>query len=480
MYGIKIIRNHELSLTRQICDHLRKLIENENLKCGERLPSTRQMSRELNVSRNVILEVYEQLSAEGYLESQVGSGTYIAENIYIKRSNDNKSTGQNDKGNIALSNQKDSELIYFAGGIPDLQMFPGKIWSKCIKEAFLEEDKSLYSYGNISGDLRLRKALTEYLFRMKGIQCAPEQILIVSGSSDGFILTAKALSNTYDSVFVEEPTVNFIKNIFLDQGYTISPVNVDDDGINIEELEKEKERNLTIITPSHQFPTGSILTIQKRQRLIEFAERTDSFLVEDDYDSEFRLKGIPIPPLQVLNPSRVIYVGTFSKNCYPGLRLGFLVVPDKLLNRFIEIKEKLNIYTPTIKQRAMAGFIAEGHLERHIYTMKKLYKKRRELLHSLLVERFRNDISIKGDETGMHLQVEFTNPELSNLDWEKAVNYGVKVDSFEKYSINKGKNDNKIVLGYGNLNYNEIQEGIKKLYDFIKEAGRKVPDPSFI
>ena len=125
---------------------------------------------------------------------------------------------------------------------------------------------------------------------------------------------AKVLSDTYNSVFVEEPTVNFIKNIFLDQGYTIKPVNVDDDGINTEELEKEEERNLAIITPSHQFPTGSILTIQKRQRLIEFAERTDSFLVEDDYDSEFRLKGIPIP--QVLNPSRVIYVGTFSKNCY--------------------------------------------------------------------------------------------------------------------------------------------------------------------
>ena len=467
MYGIKIIRNYELSLTRQICDQLRKLIENENLKCGERLPSSRQMSRELNVSRNVILEVYEQLNAEGYLESQVGSGTYIAENIYKKRTNDNKKTSHDNRGNTATNKQKESELIHFAGGIPDLKMFPGKIWSKYIKEAFLKEDNSLYSYGNISGDLRLRKALTKYLFHIKGIQCSPEQILIVSGSSDGFILTAKVLSNTYNSVFVEEPTVNFIKNIFLDQRYNIIPVNVDDNGINIEELEKEKERKIIIITPSHQFPTGSILTIQKRQRLIEFAERTDSFLVEDDYDSEFRLKGIPIPPLQVLNPSRVIYVGTFSKNCYPGLRLGFLVVPDRLLHRFIEIKEKLNIYTPTIKQRAMAGFIAEGHLERYIYTMKKIYKKRRELLNSLLVERFRNDISIKGDETGMHLQVEFTNPEFHNLDWKKAVNYGVKIDSFENYSFNPGYNTNKIVLGYGNLDNNKIQEGINRLYNFV-------------
>lgn len=467
MYGIKIIRNHELSLTRQICDQFRKMIENGNLKCGERLPSTRQMSRELNVSRNVTLEVYEQLSAEGYLESRVGSGTYVAGNINRKSNNGINATVHDHRGKIAHSKQKGADLIYFASGIPDLKLFPGKIWSKYIKEAFLEEDQSLYSYGNISGDIRLRRVLTDYLFRLKGIQCTLEQILIVSGSSEGFILMAKVLSDTYNSVFVEEPTVNFIKNIFLDQGYTIKPVNVDDDGINTEELEKEEERNLAIITPSHQFPTGSILTIQKRQRLIEFAERTDSFLVEDDYDSEFRLKGIPIPPLQVLNPSRVIYVGTFSKNCYPGLRLGFLVVPVQLLNKFMEVKRRLNMYTPTIKQRAMAGFIAEGHLERHIYTMKKTYKKRRELLHSLLVERFKNEIRIKGDETGMHLQVEFTNPELSNLDWDEAEKFGVEVDSFTEFCINKGTNRNKIVLGYGNLSDNEILEGVNRLYDFV-------------
>ena len=467
MYGIKIIRNHELSLTRQICDQLRKSIETGNLKCGERLPSTRQMARELNVSRNVVLEVYEQLTAEGYLESRVGSGTYVAGNINRKINNPPNAAGYEKREDITDNKQMGADLIYFASGIPDLKLFPGKIWSKYIKEAFLEEDQSLYSYGNISGDIRLRRVLTDYLFRLKGIQCTLEQILIVSGSSEGFILMAKVLSDTYNSVFVEEPTVNFIKNIFLDQGYTIKPVNVDDDGINTKELEKEEERNLAIITPSHQFPTGSILTIQKRQRLIEFAERTDSFLVEDDYDSEFRLKGIPIPPLQVLNPSRVIYVGTFSKNCYPGLRLGFLVVPVQLLNKFMEVKRKLNMYTPMTKQRAMAGFIAGGHMERHIYTMKKIYKKRRELLHSLLVERFKNNIRIKGDETGMHLQVEFTNPGLSNLDWDEAKKYGVEVDSFAEFCLNKGTNRNKIVLGYGNLSDNEIQEGVNRLYDFV-------------
>lgn len=467
MYGIKIIRNHELSLTRQICDQLRKSIETGNLKCGERLPSTRQMARELNVSRNVVLEVYEQLTAEGYLESRVGSGTYVAGNINRKINNPPNAAGYEKREDITDNKQMGADLIYFASGIPDLKLFPTKIWSKYMKEAFLEEDQSLYGYGNISGDIRLRRALTDYLFRMKGIQCTPEQILIVSGSSEGFILIAKALADTYNSVFVEEPTVNFIKNIFLDQGYTLKPVKVDDDGINTEELEKEEERNLAVITPSHQFPTGSILTIQKRQRLIEFTERTGSFLVEDDYDSEFRLKGIPIPPLQVLNPSRVIYVGTFSKNCYPGLRLGFLVVPVQLLNKFIEVKRRLNMYTPTIKQRAMAGFIAGGHLERHIYTIKKIYKKRRELLHSLLVERFKNDIRIKGDETGMHLQVEFTNPGLSNLDWDEAKKYGVEVDSFAEFCLNKGTNRNKIVLGYGNLNDNEIQEGVNRLYTFV-------------
>lgn len=465
MFGIKINRNLDLSLIRQICDQLRNLIEKNRLKSGEKLPSTRQMAEELKISRNVMIEVYEQLIAEGYLESQIGSGTYVTENIIQNK------YSNNDFADIMLKIDKqeeiDNDIIHFAGGIPDLRSFPRKLWSKYYRLAIEDSPDNLFDYGDITGDYELKQSLTDYIFRIKGIQCHPEQIIIISGSSEGFLLIAKVFSKTNNIIYVEDPTVSFIRSIFNNLKYNLHPLKVEQDGMEINQLIQNNESRLILVTPSHQFPTGSVLSIQKRQQLIKIAETTDNYLIEDDYDSEFRLKGIPIPPIQVLNPTRVIYVSTFSKNMYPGLRLGFLIVPPKLLENFYQVKTMLNIRTSTIKQRAMANFIKNGHLDRHIYNMKKIYKNRRSLLTRLLKNNFKDNVAIHGDETGMHLQAEFLPEEYCNINWNCSVKYGVKVHSFEEYSIEKCKNRNRIVLGYGNLNTTEIKIGIKKLYNFL-------------
>lgn len=472
MFGIRIDRNLELSLTRQICDQLRNLIEDNVLKSGERLASTRQMAEELRISRNIMIEVYEQLTAEGYLESKVGSGTYVADHIihvgYIKK---NKRKKNALRERILQDRDKiNDDMIYFEGGIPDLKLFPRKLWSKYLKLAVENSQSDIFNYGDIMGDYTLKKVLSDYIFRVKGIQCHPDQIIIVSGSSEGFMLLARAFKNKYKEIHVEDPTVNFIKNIFNNQNYQIKPIRVDQNGMKIEKLEGYCHPNLILLTPSHQFPTGSILTIQRRQRAIKIAEKTGSYIIEDDYDSEFRLKGIPIPPLQVLNPERVIYVSTFSKNMFPGLRLGFLVIPVDLINIIHTVKTRLNIRTSTINQRTLANFIKDRHLDRQIYRMKKEYKKRRALITSLLNKKFADDIILNGDKTGMHLQVEFHPDKHSQINWKHSEKYGVKVDTFEDYSLIKGKNSNKIVLGYGNLNSEQINTGIERLHRFLGES----------
>ncbi len=466
MFGLKINRNLELSLTRQLCDQFRNIIENKILKSGERLPSTRQIARELKISRNVMIEVYEQLIAEGYLDSKIGSGTYVSENViqneYIQRK-DRKNTLKNPENNSDV-NSKD--LICFASGIPDLIQFPRKLWSKYLKMVVEDSPIDLFDYGDTLGDFDLRKTLSEYVFRVKGINCSPDQIIIVSGSAEGFMLIAKVFSSKYRSVYVEDPTVNFIKNIFNNLDYQVKPILVDEHGMDISKIEDNNKAKLILLTPSHQFPSGSILPVQRRQMAIKIAETTNSYIIEDDYDSEFRLKGVPIPPLQVLNPSRVIYISTFSKNMCPGLRLGFLIIPEVLKDSFQKMKTALYIRTSTIKQRAMAKFIKDGHLDRLIYQMKKEYKKKRALTISTLNKLFK-DIIIKGDETGMHLQVEFLEERYNNIKWNNAEQFGVKVNTFEEYSIIKGKNHNKLVLGYGNLNSSQIEEGIRRLYKFL-------------
>ncbi|MFP4015417.1 MAG: PLP-dependent aminotransferase family protein [Halanaerobiales bacterium] len=469
MFGLKVNRNSDLSLTRQLCDQLRDIIEKKQINGGERLPSTRQMSREYKVSRNVIIEVYEQLIAEGYLESKLGSGTYVSENIYDNEFIERNRSGYSEE-RLIVENQIDEDIIHFAGGIPDFELFPGKQWSNYLKMAVEDSPSVIFDYGDIMGDYELKKVLTEYLFRVKGIRCNPDQIIIVSGSAQGFLLISRVFEDKYNSICVEEPTVNFIKTIFKNLYYDINPVNVDQNGMQIDELIKDNTPRLILLTPSHQYPTGSILPIQRRQKAIEIAETTDSYLIEDDYDSEFRLKGVPIPPLQVLNPSRVVYVSTFSKNMSPGLRMGFLVVPKDLLDKFYDMKTALYLRTSTIKQRAMANFINDGHLDRQIYQMRKEYKKRRSLLAETLIEIFREDISIKGDETGMHLHLEFHSEKYNSINWDQSNSYGVQVHTFNEYSISKQENFNKhLVLGYGNLSTSQIKEGIKRLELFIKD-----------
>jgi len=337
MYGITIDKGSALSVTRQLCMQLRAMIESGQLKEGTRLLPTRVLAKEWGIARNVVIEVYEQLTAEGYLECRVGSGTYVAEGIMLApRVGARVVASEAPASGMAHADR--SDIIDFATGIPDLELFPRTAWARYVRNAAESFADAEAGYGDIRGEWNLRCAIRDYVFRAKGIQCSPEQIFICSGASEGLMLTALSLSPSFHSIYMENPTIEFTRDIFEQSGYKLVPVEADRNGMNIDSLNGMAPEHLALLTPSHQFPTGSLLSIQRRQRAIRLAEEADSYLIEDDYDSEFRLRGIPVPPLQTLSPSRVIYVGTFSKTLSPNLRIGFLIVPPALTDRIESVR----------------------------------------------------------------------------------------------------------------------------------------------
>lgn len=471
MYGIYINRESKLPVTRQICQQLRRIIESGQLTAGTRLLPTRVLAKEWGIARNVVIEVYEQLTAEGYLEGRVGSGTYVAEGIFP--SPNRRIAPPSSKQPIQRQITTGYEhVIDFATGVPDQNMFPRHIWAKYLKEAAESSEYEDPDYGHIKGEFALRSAICDYVFRAKGIQCSPEQIVIVSGATEGFSLLARSLSSRFHSIYIEDPTIDITRDIFQTMNYNLIPVEVDHSGMRVDALASITPGHLVLLTPSHQFPTGSVLSIQRRHQVIRMLEEADSFAIEDDYDSEFRLRGIPVPPLQTLSPSRVIYVGTFSKTLSPSLRIGFMIVPPSLTDTIAEMKDKLNLHTPYIIQKALSQYMLDGHLERHIHTMKKMYKKRRNALTERLQHLFGQDISILGDDAGMHLHIIFHPEPYALLPWNDTASYGFRVEPVSNYRISSSSplRSTGIVLGYGNLSSEEIEEGLRRLYLFASSC----------
>ncbi|WP_199617679.1 MocR-like pyridoxine biosynthesis transcription factor PdxR [Paenibacillus alkalitolerans] len=457
---------HQGSVMMQLCTHLRAMIESGDLQAGFKLPPTRTAAQELGIARSIIIEVYEQLIAEGYLDSRVGSGTFVAGGIQVRfRRLAEPGAWQipAESARIAANNG----VIDFRGGAPDPRLFPRRLWGKYLRETADRTGEELLDYGDIRGDSALRSALASYLFRVKGIRCHPEQVVIVSGSSEGFLLIATACSQMVRTVYVEEPTIDIVPAIFRRIGYTLSPVDVDEKGMDIDRIGPEEPGGLLVLTPSHQYPTGSVLPIQRRQQVVRLAEAAGHYIIEDDYDSEFRHSGVPIPPLQTLAPSRVIYSGTFSKTLSPSLRLGFLVLPPQLADTVIRTKADLNLFAPTIAQHALAKFIKDGHFDRHVQRMKQVYKRRRGVLAEALKRHFGDGVDIRGDEAGMHLQASFEEGRCARLKWEEAEAFGVRLNSLEDYALGKGRHHHQVVLGYGKLDDKEIAEGVARLRRFI-------------
>ena len=459
MAWVPINRNSGVPLIRQVYGQFRAGILSGALAAGQRLPSTRSLAEELSVSRNVVLEAYEQLMAEGFIAGRHGSGTYVAAGAGLLGADglmqpDEEPTADTPK------------LIDFRTGVPAVGLVPRKKLARIFHAVCLDAPSSVWGYAAPEGCRELRQALSRYLFRTRGVICSPGHIIVTTGASQGVSLCAKLLTAPGDEVLVEDPLHHDLHRILTAHGAALRPVPADEHGLDTGQIPADARPRLIYLTPSHQFPLGGILPIQRRIDLIRLAEKSGAIIIEDDYDSEFRFRGQPVSALQGLSPAQVIYAGTFSKILSPALRLGFLVVPDALLHACRALKFLSDRHSPVLEQLVLARFIDDGHLESHITKMKRLYRQRQNTLCRCLTAAFGDAVTTSGTSTGLHLIAAFARVTFDDTLVARLEAAGVKVYPVETHACRKNVHHDKLILGYSNLSEPELTAGV----DILKQV----------
>lgn len=454
--------------TRQVYSYIRDRIFQGTYKVGSALPSSRDLGVELGVSRALIVEVYEQLTAEGYLEGRQGSGTFVKD---IGTSRPVPLLDEDLRTANQPTSHVDSDQLHsidFRPSFPALEHVPLMKWRRAALDVYHDAPSSAYGYQeDMAGSLQLRQAIHQHLLTIKGLFCKPSQIIVTAGATQAFSILSKLLVKRNGSVAMEDPTATFIHDIFASTGARIIPVPVDEHGLCVDRLPTQEQPQCIFVTPSHQFPFGSIMSIGRRLQLLDYARSTGSYIIEDDYDSEFRYGGMPVRALRELDAERVIYVGTFSKNLYPSLRLGYMVAPQELIEPIMQLKRMTDMQCPTLTQLTLARFINEGHLERHILRMKRIYGKRRTHLISALTDTFRDKVQISGDAAGLHLIATWPGINADLLTAIQLEEHRIKIYPAERYTICKDQYNESLIMGFGNVTESQITEGVQALSQFL-------------
>lgn len=461
MNYIKIDRGSKVSLSKQLYRYYKESILNGNLKSNDKLPSTRELSKDLNIARNVVLDCYEQLITEGYAYTKSGSGTYICEGVKFQQNKIKMEPHFN-------KNETDLGKISFRTGIPDLDHIPIGKWAKVYKDSILSIEAKQMDYQKSLGSYELRSQLSGYLERVRGVCTSLDNILITNGAAQAFSLLCKLVED-HEYVLVENPLSYGILHTLESNQVTMKPIRVDEFGMVTSKLPKQPPK-LIFTTPSHQFPTGVVLPINRRIEMIKYAQKYGTYIVEDDYDSEFRFDGDPIQSMQYLDPEKVIYVGTFSKTLIPALRIGYMVLPDKLLGKIEEIKYVADLHSPNFEQIALAKFIETGLFERHINKMRRLYLKKRNYLIQCLKKEFGDRVTITGAQTGMHFVATFHNVTFNEALMNKICKKNIEIAAMNKHYIDDksaSQIDNALIFGYGNTKIEQMEKGIRLLADII-------------
>jgi GntR family transcriptional regulator/MocR family aminotransferase len=459
MLYLELDRSKKRSMTEQIYQQLRGKVINGELAGGVRLPSSRALSEELCVSRNTVLNALDMLVSEGLLESRIGSGVFVSAEAAALRKTNKQKKAASDSFNSSLFSES---AINFDSGIPALDHFPRSHWNKFASRALFGAPDSALGYDAPQGRPELRQAIASWLERSRGIHCSPDQILITSGAKQGLSLAAKCLIRSESVVWMEDPCNANVRSIFSYYTKHLKPIAVDAFGVDPENSPVNSDPSLLFTTPSHQFPLGGTLPLQRRIALKQFAEKSGCWIVEDDYDSEFRYDGSPVRSIFELSPERTIYVGTFSKVLCPSLRLGYLVLPASLVKQFTEEKRLLDHHSNSIYQLALAEFIKSGEFEKHIARMKKLYNARRLKLIALMDELFPGEVVVCGQNAGMHLVAEFRDVSFSDELLLRLKLEGVIIVPVKKHTL-LGGHDHQIILGYANLDEKQMREGLTTL-----------------
>ena len=453
-----------IPLYEQIYEYIKTDIRNGKISCGEKLPSTRALAKYLEISRSTVELAYEQLLAEGYVEAEAYRGFFVTQIEELYQSETAKET-------VAQKIIKE-ENVYkydFSPRGVDLQSFPYSVWRKLSKEILSNDKSDLFQLGDSQGEYELRETICRYLYQARGVNCEPEQIVIGAGNEYLLMLLSTVLGKNRKIAF-ENPTYRQAYRLFENLSYDTCVVEMDRKGMCVDKLRKSGAE-IAYVMPSHQYPLGIVMPIKRRMELLRWAaEEEERYIIEDDYDSEFRYKGKPIPALQGFDrEDKVIYIGTFSRSIAPSIRISYLVLPKNLLKVYNEKSRFLSSTVSRVDQLIIQQFIERGYYERHLNKMRALYKNRHDIMVNELKPLLKY-CSISGENAGVHLLLTFIEGKEEKILTQKAKEQGIKVYGLSTYDIKKKEKEQAVILlGYANMSEEKIIQAIHALTNAWKE-----------
>ncbi len=473
-------RDSEHTLTRQVYEAFSRLILDGTLPAGSKLPASRVLASEMKLSRNTIMAAYEQLLAEGYVLAYTGSGTYVSDiapglpagpAVLGALADSVHTPSISQRGQLLLSHTFAAKRQWgaFVPGVPDVTLFPHKQWLRLQRRYWNTMTPSLLTYAHGAGYYPLRRAVAEHLRMARSVVCEPEQVIITAGIHQSISVLAQLLTDAGDRVWMENPGYWGASNMLRARALELEPVEVCDDGLHPNEEQLKQPPHMIFVTPSHQYPLGCVMSLARRLMLLEYAQRHACWIIEDDYDSEFRFDGRPIPSLQGLDHyGRVIYLGTFSKTLFPSMRLGYMVVPKTLSEVVALALSELYREGRLVEQATLADFISEGHYAQHIRKTKIVYARRQSILREALIKHFGRDWPISNHEAGLHLILHL--PEHTNdaAIAAQAQAIGIWVRPLSSYYAHHPRPG--LLFGYASVNEEKILPNLTRLLEIIDRA----------
>jgi GntR family transcriptional regulator / MocR family aminotransferase len=474
LYAFEVDRAGDAPVFRQIYLRLRSAILSGTLRPGTKLPSTRELAVQLGVSRSAVVSAFEQLLAEGYASGKKGAGTYIASDLpepfaaihsRKKRSiSVTKPTASSRQrgGFIDVTTQSDERPFNLGRTLVDARTT--ELWRKLTARSLRSFGRHHLGYGDPHGMLELRKSVCDYLQAARAVRCEPEQVIITAGTQQAVDIVTRVMQGPDKEVWIEDPGYSLTRLALVAAGAKVRPIPVDQYGINVAEgIRRAPKARAVFITPSHQFPKGVVLSMARRLELLAWARERDAWIVEDDYASEFRYGGRPLASLQGLDEAeRVIYIGTLNKALFPGLRLGYAVVPASLARVFVTARYLMDRQPPSLCQAVVAAFMEEGHFAAHIRRMREMYRDQRDALVAALRRRLDDHLTVDPPDQGMHL-VAYTRRGLSDVTVERAAReHGVIVRAMSSLYI-EAPARSALMLGFSGYPCQAIAPAINRL-----------------
>lgn len=478
--SVELDRSSGVPMHRQLYDFLRESILSGRLGGGLRLPATRTLAEELGVSRNTVMGAFDQLLAEGYMEGKVGAGTYVARVLPDDLLNVSSSPGSTRAApGVERTLSKRGGLIAgmprnparfgempraFRPSLPALEAFPHRIWSGLLAKHWREPSPDLLGPGDPAGYRPLREAVAGYLGASRGVRCSADQVVITTGSQQALDLVARTLLDPGDESWVEEPGYLGTRGALVAASVKMVPVPVDNEGLDVAAgIERAPAAKLICVSPSCQYPLGVTMSLSRRLALLEWAGKAGAWVLEDDYDSEYRYANRPLAALQgVDTEGRVIYVGSFSKVLFPSLRLGYLVAPPDLVDAFVAMRSRTDLHAPTPEQVVLTDFIAEGHFARHIRRMRALYAERQAILVDAASSALAGLLEVRPADAGMHLIGWLPPGTDDSTASANALTQGVFAPALSTYYLGEADLPG-LLLGYTGVPEVEIREGVRRL-----------------